>query len=1052
MDQALLQEETSVPQLMSLPEGLESAEAARRRGDKDGALRIFSELRERYPDHPAPYLRAAGMLSQSGRFAEAEALLAQGTDTFPKDTGFVIERAWLASRRGELDEALELWRQIRGTLIDHHAGYTGAAQALRDAGRIEEAETLLGEAMQRFAAEPAPRIEYAWLAHRARNWPEAARRWEEVRKHHPDQTVGFTAGAIALRELRRFDAAEALLAEALARFPGDRGALNEHAWLAVAQREWPQAARRWALVRERFPDNPEAYLRGAQALSSMWRHDEAEALLSDAIGRFPQDSGIAAEHAWLAYHRHLPEEAGLRFAELRRRFPDLLAGYVGGARVLRDQFRLAEAEAMLEGAHQRFPDEPSLLSEHARIPLFHPLRRERDPEDAMRRVERLLAKFPLFEEAYLLGVRTLRELDRPPEADELAEIGIGLLPQSAALALEHANNARERGDWAEAIWRYGAARQRFPDEPGGPIGLAASLSLSGRHTEAEQALREAMERFPGNSAVFAEFARTAVRQEDWSEALARWREAQKRFPDEQEFAHRIFETELRLAESRPPEQAPEAGHDSLAGVVAEPAAEADPRAATRDLLMQFESLGGRGLGCEFGMFQREFGAEPLGLLRWADMPYDGIIAALESRFDGVGAPEHTELFVERQTSRPEYCTRDKRGFMFMRAFIYEDEMPYDRMWKQALRRLVFLKHKLIADLEAGEKIFVYRLTDRSLEPDELERLHRAVRSYGNNTLLYVRYEDANHPNGTVEVAAPGLMIGYVDRFKVAPDGQLSASPPSASWLEICRNAHNLFKGKNQPSQAALYATAPPTSPTRRIRPKPTSNPGFRAAGLQKPLLRLDDDGTRVRRGIAALEDIYNPRPAPLIAGNKEEFSGMVARAIGDVPLTYLEFGVWRGSSIARMAQHFRHPEAKFYGFDSFEGLPERWDPNNDLGQFSTDGALPNIADSRVGFVKGWFQDTVPEFLASHAISGPVLVHYDADLYSSTLFLLTTLAQHFPEYYFIFDEFFPDEVNALREFALAYPIELGFEAAILNQYQRPVQLFGRLRRVRFQLPT
>jgi hypothetical protein len=223
-------------------------------------------------------------------------------------------------------------------------------------------------------------------------------------------------------------------------------------------------------------------------------------------------------------------------------------------------------------------------------------------------------------------------------------------------------------------------------------------------------------------------------------------------------------------------------------------------------------------------------------------------------------------------------------------------------------------------------------------------------------------------------------------------------------------------------------------------------------GLQKPMLRLDDDGTRVRRGLAALEDLYSPRPAPLIAGNKDEFCGIVARTIGDVPLTYLEFGVWRGASIARMAQHFRHRAARFYGFDSFQGLPERWDPNNEVGQFSTGGALPNIADDRVSFVKGWFQDTVPGFLGSHAISGPVLVHYDADLYSSTLFLLTALSQYFPEYYFIFDEFFPDEVNALREFALAYPIELGFDAAILNQeHRRPVQLFGRMRRVPFTLP-
>jgi tetratricopeptide (TPR) repeat protein len=550
-----------------------------------------------------------------------------------------------------------------------------------------------------------------------------------------------------LRELRRFDEADALLADAIARFPDRRAPLIEHAWLASARRDWPEAARRWALVRERFPDAGEAYLRGAQAASASWQHAEAEALLAAAMDRFPQDSGIACEHAWLAYQQHELDEAARRFETVRRRFPDLVTGYTGGARVMRDQFRLAEAEAMLEEAQRRFPEDPALLCEHARIPLFHPLRRERDPEEALRRTERLLARFPFFEEGHLLGIRTLRELGRWGDADELAQIAIGLLPQSAAAAVEYGHNARERNDPAEAIRRYGEARERFPDDPGGPIGLAAALSPSGRDAEAEAALSMAKERFPANPAVFAEFAQLAVRREDWVEVLARWSDAQQRFPDEQQFAHRIFEARLQSAEA----QSSEASDKP----VDEPQPGADPREATRELVMQFESLGGTGLGCAFGMFQREFGAEPLGLLRWADMPYDGLIFALESRFDGVGAPEHTEVFVNRDNSRPEYCTRDRRGFMYMRAFVYEDEMPYERMSKQALRRLTFLKDKLIADLEAGGKIFVYRLTTRNLSAAESARLHAAVRSYGDNMLTYVRYEDSEHPNGTVELAAPG---------------------------------------------------------------------------------------------------------------------------------------------------------------------------------------------------------------------------------------------------------------------------------------------------------
>jgi hypothetical protein len=105
-----------------------------------------------------------------------------------------------------------------------------------------------------------------------------------------------------------------------------------------------------------------------------------------------------------------------------------------------------------------------------------------------------------------------------------------------------------------------------------------------------------------------------------------------------------------------------------------------------------------------------------------------------------------------------------------------------------------MRRKLIDDLENGSKIFVYRVPDRVLAPDELRRLRRAMESYGDNTLLYVRLAKPSHPPGTVEQVEDGLMVGYIDRFEVKPDGALTAPNP-AGWLAVCERAHELWSAR-----------------------------------------------------------------------------------------------------------------------------------------------------------------------------------------------------------------------------------------------------------------
>jgi O-methyltransferase len=112
--------------------------------------------------------------------------------------------------------------------------------------------------------------------------------------------------------------------------------------------------------------------------------------------------------------------------------------------------------------------------------------------------------------------------------------------------------------------------------------------------------------------------------------------------------------------------------------------------------------------------------------------------------------------------------------------------------------------------------------------------------------------------------------------------------------------------------------------------------------------------------------------------------------IKDAPIDYLEFGVYQGESIKEFSRLNQHPSSRFFGFDSFEGLPEDWFEGFGKGAFNLEGKVPDIDDSRVSFVKGLFQQTLPNFLKGYVRNNRIVIHIDADLYTSTLFLLVNV--------------------------------------------------------------
>lgn len=126
--------------------------------------------------------------------------------------------------------------------------------------------------------------------------------------------------------------------------------------------------------------------------------------------------------------------------------------------------------------------------------------------------------------------------------------------------------------------------------------------------------------------------------------------------------------------------------------------------------------------------------------------------------------------------------------------------------------------------------------------------------------------------------------------------------------------------------------------------------------------------------------------------------------ISATPIDYFEFGVASGSSFKWWLKTNQNPTSRFFGFDTFEGLPEEWGPFA-KGAMAHSLESIDISDTRATFYKGLFQDTLIPFLNQYDGKNRRLIHLDADLFSATIFALSQLYRFLkPGDILLFDEF------------------------------------------------
>lgn len=514
----------------------------------------------------------------------------------------------------------------------------------------------------------------------------------------------------------------------------DPDELAGEAWAAMGRRGWDEALGLWQRLRQSFPERPEGYVWPIQVLWQNGRLDEAGAMAAEALARFPQDSEVSVQLAWIATARERWDEAQRWWAAARDRAPDRLDCYLGELRALWRASRFEEAEALGAEALARFPGNGDIQAERAWV-------------------------------------------------------------------------AVNRGDWEEAAARW---RQVLATEPGrddARVYLIQALRFLGRAGEVEAAATEALARNPDNSQLLVEHVLGAADRLDWPVAAARLEAARQNLEKAG-----LFQSTSDAIEARKQAERDRAAAARAVAINADPN---DP-IPLADLMVAFESIGER---CDLGAVQRHYGCEPVDLLRFAFSPLDALIEALQKRFDGIGDIDDTGF----ESYEGETILKTKKYDLIFEAKVWEKGIAasfeggalrivrlntpkkIEAFQEHHRQQLISLKHKLIADLEAAQRIFVHADDERTSEDDAV-RLLAALRAYGPNSLLYVRPADAKHLAGTVTKLRDGLYLGYYPR---RTDFVAGEQPPFELWRRLLQRTYRLAHERPRLRRATIRAASAP---------------------------------------------------------------------------------------------------------------------------------------------------------------------------------------------------------------------------------------------------
>jgi tetratricopeptide (TPR) repeat protein len=250
------------------------ASLAEHRADRAEAVARWRKVARAFPRSVDAVFGFGRACKAAGQMADAEAAFRRGTQIAPENPVPRLEYARMAEGREDWEGALQRYEAMQAA-VRHVGGWTGAAACLRKLGRDDEAIELLEQACLKFDTRWEPLIALGRIARDHGDLERAAAHFQKAARNFPQSEEAALGAAEVLRELGRMDEADAILGSYANRREAGWGGVLAYARSAHG-RDWPEAARRWALVRAKFPNRPEGYALGADALERAGEKEEAD--------------------------------------------------------------------------------------------------------------------------------------------------------------------------------------------------------------------------------------------------------------------------------------------------------------------------------------------------------------------------------------------------------------------------------------------------------------------------------------------------------------------------------------------------------------------------------------------------------------------------------------------------------------------------------------------------------------------------------------------------------------------------------------------------------